>query len=72
MYCTRRPLHLVPVLQDDHKVLLGQALGFAQCYKEEATLSANMENQNKMPTSDKHARADNKEKTQKELQKRTG
>lgn len=58
--------------QDDHTGQLGQAQGFAQCCETQATLSAKVENQSKMPTSEEHACGGNKEKTQRGSQKRPG
>ena len=66
----RRPQHPRPDQQDGHAGLLGQPLSFSWCCKTQAMLSANMENQDKMPTSEEYAHGDNIEKTQRGSPKR--
>lgn len=64
MSCAKTPPRMHSAQQDGHTGKLGQAWGFAQCCKTQATLSEKVENQGKMPTSEEHARGGNKEKTQ--------
>ena len=66
----RRPQHPRPAQRDGHAGLLGQPLSFSRCCKTQAMLSANMENQDKMPTSEEYAHGDNIEKTQRGSPKR--
>ena len=66
---TGKPPSPCPAQQDGHAGYWGR-LSFPQCCKTQATLSANMENQDKMPASEAYVHGDNTEKTRMGSQKR--
>ena len=66
---TGKPPSPCPAQQDGHAGYWSR-LSFPQCCKTQATLSANMENQDKTPASEAYVHGDNTEKTQRGSQKR--